>query len=367
MRVLITTDTIGGVWTFTRELAVGLLERGNDVLLVSFGRMPSAAQEKQCELLARQFDRHFRYVPTDIPLEWMERNEHAFEAGARVLEHEAAQFAPDVVQSNQFCYGALDVSAPRVVTAHSDVLSWTKACRKQPLEESAWLRRYVEQVQAGLSNADAVVAPTRWMMNAVADSFTLPERRAVIANGRSITAKFDHARELRAVTAGRLWDEAKGIQMLARVTSPMPILIAGESMLESAQARTGVGSAEFIGQLAEAEMIDLLRRSAIYLCLSVYEPFGLAALEAARCGCAVVARDIPSLREVWQDAALYFEDATKLSDLLVRLERDPSFLGQARRSSFERAQCFSRERMVDGYCKLLLNVQVESARAEHVA
>ncbi len=30
MRVLLTTDTVGGVWTFTRELTAGLLARGHD-------------------------------------------------------------------------------------------------------------------------------------------------------------------------------------------------------------------------------------------------------------------------------------------------------------------------------------------------
>ena len=44
MHVLITADTVGGVWTYTRELACGLLHRGHRVTLVSFGRIPSPAQ-----------------------------------------------------------------------------------------------------------------------------------------------------------------------------------------------------------------------------------------------------------------------------------------------------------------------------------
>ena len=367
MRILMTTDTIGGVWTFTQELTAGLLERNDDVLLVSFGRAPAAAQLAQCELLEQRFGRRFRYVAADVPLEWMEQNEGVFEDGAYILEREAAVFAPEMVHSNQFCYGALDGCIPRVVTAHSDVLSWAKACRREPLEPTAWLQRYVEQVQAGLSTANAVAAPTQWMMNAAADSFVLPKRRVVIPNGRSIRADFEYPRVLQAVTAGRLWDEAKGISILTEVKTAVPMVIAGDSDLNSAQRLGEARSAQNVGRLDEQQMVQLLQQSAIYLCLSLYEPFGLAPLEAALCGCALIARDIPSLREVWEDSALFFKNAEELSDLLDRLSRDAKFLGSARRRSFERSRLFSRERMIDQYCTLFQDVHREQMRSANVA
>lgn len=367
MRVLITTDTVGGVWTFTQEVAAGLLERNCRVLLVSFGRVPSAAQQEQCDALQRKFGASFRYVPSDIPLEWMDTNERAFEDGAELLEQQCALFAPDVIHSNQFCYGALETVTPRLITAHSDVLSWAKACRKEPLAHSPWLKSYVAQVQAGLSRAEAVIAPTQWMMTALKESFGVPECQAVIRNARAVKTKFSGSRVLQAVTAGRLWDEAKGISILQDVKSAVPILVAGESQLDSARRAHLVGSARLIGQLSEAEMLDLLQRSAIYLCLSIYEPFGLAALEAGRCGCAVIARSIPSLREVWGEGALFFKDADSLSVLLEDLARHPQKLEDARRRSYERARSFSRDRMVEEYLCLFERVQSKSARVEHVA
>ena len=42
MHVLVTADTVGGVWTYTRELVTGLARRGVRVTLVSFGGAPSA-------------------------------------------------------------------------------------------------------------------------------------------------------------------------------------------------------------------------------------------------------------------------------------------------------------------------------------
>ncbi len=46
MHVLVTADTIGGVWIYTRELVTGLARRGIRVTLVSFGEIPTAAQSE---------------------------------------------------------------------------------------------------------------------------------------------------------------------------------------------------------------------------------------------------------------------------------------------------------------------------------
>ena len=61
-------------------------------------------------------------------------------------------------------------------------------------------------------------------------------------------------------------------------------------------------------------LLELFRTSAIYICTSVYEPFGWRRLKLRVCGCAVVARDMPSFREVWGDAALYFRRREELQD-----------------------------------------------------
>ena len=44
MRMLITTDTVGGVWTLRKSLHWELLNDGCAVALVSLGRLPSSAQ-----------------------------------------------------------------------------------------------------------------------------------------------------------------------------------------------------------------------------------------------------------------------------------------------------------------------------------
>lgn len=367
MRLLITTDTVGGVWTFTQELVCGLLEREACVSLVSFGRAPLSSQRRQCDELKRRFGRRFSYAASDIPLEWMVDNAEAFRRGAELLERQAALSGAGLLHSNQFCYGAVGLRIPRVVSAHSDVLSWAQACRSERLPATLWLERYVEQVQAGLTSATAVAAPTRWMLNALGENFDLPDWRLVIPNGRAVPPSFNRPRELRAIVAGRLWDEAKGVSILDDVAKPIPIAIAGESQFEQPGRPLCKGAAQLLGLLSQIEMLELFRDSAIYLCPSIYEPFGLSALEAARCGCAVVARDIPSLREVWDDAAIYFTDAGSLSEVLEQLARDPQLLEDARRRSFERSLFYSRDRMVDMYLALFRQVQAQAAGINHAA
>jgi glycosyltransferase involved in cell wall biosynthesis len=58
---------------------------------------------------------------------------------------------------------------------------------------------------------------------------------------------------------------------------------------------------------------------------SLYEPFGLAPLEAALRGCALVLSDIGSFRELWDGCAAFFPrgDAEVLAAVLAELEADP--------------------------------------------
>ena len=358
MRVLMTTDTIGGVWTFTQELAAGLLRSGCAVALVSLGRRPSHAQQAWADNLSRAWGTNFRCEALDMPLEWMPQNQSAYSGAAPFLMEIARDFQPDLLHSNQFCFGCLPLSIPKIITAHSDVLSWAEICRNGKLEDSAWLRQYLRLVTRGLAGADCVIAPTRWMLHALARNFPLPESTAVVSNGRTLAAEPSATRKLQAVTAGRLWDEAKNISMLRDVQSPIPLLLAGES-----DASTP-GHVTSLGLLSQNDLLALFRESSIYICTSRYEPFGLAPLEAALCGCAVVANDIPSLREVWETGALYFSGAESLTVLLRNLCDSPERLCAARPQSLQRAGLFTAERMTKGYLQVF---QAALARSEEPA
>jgi glycosyltransferase involved in cell wall biosynthesis len=361
MRVLMTADTVGGVWRFAQELTSGLLEAGDAVALVSFGREASDAQQAECERLRALWGESFIYVSCDSPLEWMRENDRAFGEAAAVLAQVSREFEAELLHANQFCFGAARLGIPTMVTAHSDVLSWARCCRGAELEGSEWLTQYCVLVQRGLDAADLVTAPTAWMMRALAEGFRLPSEQLVIPNGRSVAVPAAGKRRLRAVTAGRVWDEAKDVALLEMVQSPMPLAVVGEQECDGVRASVPKG-VELHGALGEQAILQLFADSAVYVCTSRYEPFGLAPLEAALCGCAIVAREIASMREVWEDAALYFRDAVGLSAVLKRLYEDPEFLWSYQQRAGERAHMFSREQLVKGYRK----IYAELLDKEHV-
>jgi glycogen synthase len=367
MRILITTDTIGGVWTFTRELVAGLLEAGCEIILVSFGRSPSEPQRQWTSEMRWRWRRHFRSAVYDAPIEWMQHNEDAYTRPAKSLMQLIEECRVDLLHSNQFCFGALPIDVPKVVTAHSDVLSWARACREDTLDDSVWLRRYCSLVSTGLAGAQAVVAPTHWMLRALGESYDLPEDQRIIANGRSIPSSPQPFRKLQAITAGRLWDEAKGIYLLSEVSSPIPLLVAGDAAFDGVTAASVLEKVRMLGPLVENAVLEIFRESELYICTSRYEPFGLAPLEAALCGCAILAHDIPSLREVWKDGALYFTDATSLSELLYKLHSDRELLAKAKACSSVQAQIYSREKMTSAYLALFRQVLARHKEVAHVA
>lgn len=346
MRLLMTTDTVGGVWTFTQELTAGLLGRGCAVHLVSLGLYPSGAQSAWCDSMRLKWRENFGFSALDMPLEWMDENSRAYDEAAPFLVNMACAFRADLLHSNQFCFGALPLTIPKIVTAHSDVFSWARACRGTPLKESPWLAQYRRLVNRGLAGADVVVAPTQSSADSLTREFYFTGTPVVIHNGCSLRPHEARDRALQAITAGRLWDEAKNVAMLSAVDSPMPILIAGEAGEHAVDLPI---QTRVLGPLSPDDLHSVFRASAVYLCTSRYEPFGLAPLEAALCGCAVLANDIPSLREVWAGGALYFSDAASLSSLLRHLCLAPEALAAAQRRSLRRALRFSAIRMTGAY------------------
>jgi glycogen(starch) synthase len=361
MHILVTADTIGGVWSYTRELVAGLVSRGVRITLVSFGGIPSRAQREWLEGLSG-----VTYLPTGYGLEWMRDADEDISDSMRYLQNVISERRPDLLHLSQYCYGALDVALPKIVVAHSDVMSWSQSVRGiQP--HDLWAERYRRTVEDGLAGASTVVAPSRWMLGCVESCYGPQPRSRVIYNGRT-PALFNPSvsKQNCAVSAGRLWDEGKQSRLLMQLSAaPLPIFLAGAATEGSSAAESAAGRAvrtpgiQFKGQLSEAEMRELLSRAAIYIATSKYEPFGLAPLEAALSRCAIVANDIPSFREIWDDAALYFrsDDAAALEEALRLLHGDRELRMSYAERAYERARMsYTADRMVGEYMQLYTNL-----------
>ena len=352
MHVLITADTVGGVWTYTRELTCGLLARGHRVTLVSFGRIPPPGQDFWLH------HNRLNYHPTAFPLEWMEDAQDGIARSIGYLTRVIEDARPDVLHFSQFCYGALQRSLPKVVVAHSDVRSWWSAVHGGAPPRSAWLEWYTDIVSHGLSGADAVVAPSQWMLDTLGQFYQLPRRCSVIYNGRSQGLfRASDAKSDCVLSVGRLWDEAKQIRLLLERRHKVPVRIAGSMHHPGRDSPHGwkrklPGNFKFCGEQGEDQMRALYADSAAYAATSRYEPFGLAPVEAALSRCALIANDIPVFRELWGDAAFYFDrnDADSLARAIRLLSKSSSLRRLLGDLAYERARSqFDSARMTTEY------------------
>ena len=366
MHVLITSDTVGGVWTYTRELVTGLALRGHKITLVSFGNLPTPDQTRWLRTLAT-----VDYRPTEYRLEWMEVADRDIEESRRYLELLVREVQPDMLHFSQYCYGDIDVDVPRIVVAHSDVVSWWVGVHGCEPDNSPWIGRYRERVTNGLRVADLVVAPSEWMLAAVSRHYLRLEHAAVIYNGRS-PELFDPQQRKNdcALSVGRIWDEGKYVSLLLQASHPLATKIVGWTRERGHEAKAlpaCPGNVEFLGPRSQDELRSLYAQASLYVATSRYEPFGLSPLEAAFSGCALVMNDIPVFHELWGDAATYFRkgDPAELSRALIELSGNPELRDQLSNKAFLRAcQNFTAARMVAEYESSYYRV---AARTEKVA
>ena len=162
MHVLVTADTLSGAWTYARELVTGLVTRGVRVTLVSFGEIPLPEQTAWMDHL-----HGLDYQPTAFRLEWMQEAEEDLPESSAFLVSLVQELRPDVLHLNQFCYGNLPVDVPRVVMAHGDLITWTHAVHRSRTADRRSLKWYRDTILRGIEGADAVVAPSAWMLDRV--------------------------------------------------------------------------------------------------------------------------------------------------------------------------------------------------------
>ncbi|HYP18243.1 MAG TPA: glycosyltransferase, partial [Opitutus sp.] len=149
-RILMTADTVGGVWTYALDLCRGLAAHDIQVVLATMGGVPNAHQRAEVAALGSAVQLH----ESDYLLEWMDdpwRDVAA--AGEWLLELERIH-APDVVHLNGYAHAALPWSSPTLVVAHSCVYSWWRAVKREAPPDH-W-HTYHTAVRRGLEHADLV-------------------------------------------------------------------------------------------------------------------------------------------------------------------------------------------------------------------
>jgi glycosyltransferase involved in cell wall biosynthesis len=242
--------------------------------------------------------------------------------------------------------------SPVVASCHSCVGTWWEAVRGgQPLPaDFAWRARLVAR---GCGNAGALLAPTAAFAAATARFYGLPEPPAVVHNGRRPSPLAAREAAPFAFTAGRLWDDGKNLRALdraaARLAGSVPVLAAGPTEGPGG-ARVSLDHIRVLGRLSEGEVARRLAERPVFVSAALYEPFGLAVLEAAQAGCALVLSDIPTFRELWDGAAEFVpaEDDRALAAAIGRAAGDPGRRARLGAAARARAERYTVEAMAAG-------------------
>jgi glycosyltransferase involved in cell wall biosynthesis len=360
VHVLVTADTLSGAWTYARELVTGLVTRGVRVTLVSFGEIPLPQQTAWMDSLYG-----LDYRPTAFRLEWMQEAEHDLTESSRFLVELVRELRPDLLHLDQFRYGDLPVAVPRVIFAHGDLITWAQSVEGYTPRPSRWLSSYRASVIRGISAADAVVAPSAWMLDALATAYASPRREAVIYPGRNPIFFNPHvSKEDSVLAVGRLIDAGRQVSLLTEHSHPVPVCIVGADhtvptpripIRADVKVSTDETHVAVRGPQTDAQLRSLYSRASIYAATARYEPLAMPALDAALSRCAIVANDIPSFREFWGDAAFYFRtnDAASLADSIRRLNSDREMRRAYANLAYARArERFTTKRMIDSYLQL---------------
>src|SRR5436190_7472978 len=167
MRVLMTSDTVGGVWTYAMELARAM---SSEQFILATGRLTSEQ--------TREVPPNVKVVTSEGP-----RDQAPATAGEWLLEIERRE-SPDLIHLNGYAHGALPFRAPKLVVGHSCALSWSKAVHLD-YERGLW-EQYRATVTAGLRGADFVVANSLAMLDSLHEHYDFDTPARVIYNGLSI-------------------------------------------------------------------------------------------------------------------------------------------------------------------------------------
>jgi glycogen synthase len=280
---------------------------------------------------------------------WVERmNEDMVAAGDALAE----EHSYDLVHGHDWLVAHAGAAlAERIEVPYLTTIHATEHGRHQ-----GWVadepQAHIHAVERWMAKrADGVIVCSHYMRGHVADIYDIEESRvAVIPNGidprdlrpvgdlQALRGKFAEPHERLVVLAGRLVYE-KGFQLaldalpgvIERV-GDVRFLVAGsgthEGELKEQARRLGLeGHGSFLGWIGDDALHSLYRIADLCVVPSIYEPFGLVALEAMASGCPCIVADTGGLREVvpaGERVGLRFNggDAAHLGVMIERLLTD---------------------------------------------
>jgi glycogen(starch) synthase len=335
----------GGLARHVAKLAQALVAEGVAVTVLTRGRVGDLPQEVRAGVRVHRVPEPRKPRDLDAFVEWVEAMDQDMLDAGRALARKATF---DVVHGHDWLVAsaaarlAHELELPYVTTVHA-----TEHGRHQ-----GWVDKHpqahIHGVEAWMAQrADRVVVCSSYMRDHVADVFGVPDGRVeVIPNGidpadlgcvddlDALRARFAAPEDKLVLLVGRLVYE-KGFQLALDALKPVidrvggvRFLVAGsgthEAELKAQARRLGLTRhGTFLGWIGDDILHSLYRIADLTVVPSIYEPFGLVALEAMASGCACIVADTGGLREVVpnDDVGLRFRsrDPRSLAAMMERV------------------------------------------------
>jgi glycogen(starch) synthase len=357
----------GGLARHVRKLSEGLVERGAEVHVLTRG-----GEETPVEVMSGVQVHRVREPTRPAELNefvaWVERmNSDMLAAGVDLGDRHSFDLVHghDWLVANACDHLAKRFGTPLLTTIHA-----TEHGRHQ-----GWVDKhpqsYIHGVEKWITNrSDRVIACSTFMREQIVDVFDVPEGMIeVIPNGidteelqphddrhlRRLRAEFAEPNQSLVLLVGRLVYE-KGFQFALEALPAVierlrgtRFVVAGSGTHEEELRRQAreLGLMEhgiFVGWIGDDVLHSLYRVADVCVVPSIYEPFGLVALEAMASSCPCIVADTGGLREVvpHDEVGLRFRarDPESLAEMTVRVLDDAKLCRRLTAEAFEHLRRF---------------------------
>jgi glycogen(starch) synthase len=375
----------GGLARHVVKLSEGLVERGVEVHVLTRGGEESPAEELAGGVHIHRVREPTRPADLNEFVAWVERmNSDMLAAGVELGDGHRFDIVHghDWLVANACDHLAKRFGSPLVTTIHA-----TEHGRHQ-----GWVNKhpqiYIHGVERWITNrSDRVIACSTFMREQIVDIFGVPESSVeVIPNGIDtddirpqndaellrLRAEFAAPDESLVLLVGRLVYE-KGFQV-ALEAMPMVIerlpatrfIVAGsgpheEELRRQAEELGLMKSGTFVGWIGDDVLHSLYAIADVCVVPSIYEPFGLVALEAMASSCPCIVADTGGLREVvpHDEVGLRFRarDPESLAEMTIRVLADAKLCRRLTAEAFEHLRRFDwtdvAERTAEVYEELI--------------
>ena len=385
----------GGLARVVSKQAEGLVDLGLEVHVLTRGGEESPVEEDVAGVHVHRVREPRRPAELNEFVAWVERmNSDMLAAGVELGDRHTFDIVHghDWLVANACDHLAKRFGAPLVTTIHA-----TEHGRHQ-----GWVNKhpqiYIHGVERWITNrSDRVLACSTFMREQIVDVFGVPEQLVqVIPNGidpedirpqnddelRRLRAEFASPDESLVLLVGRLVYE-KGFQFaleaLPKIIERLPstrFVVAGSGTHEEELRRQAeeLGLMEhgtFVGWIGDDVLHSLYAIADVCVVPSIYEPFGLVALEAMASSCPCIVADTGGLREVvpHDEVGLRFRarDPESLAEMTIRVLEDAELCRRLTAEAFNHLRRFDwddvAERTVEVYEELAELRSVPTAEA----